>query len=129
MAKLKGLMGCSIELARRRPVGALVIESAFASIPELGQELYRWLPVRWLARIRYDNAQKIPALDTAILVIHSPDDDIVPFAHGRLLFERLGRPERWSYPLGHVPLFVLLPWRDGRVVKWIERSIPALARD
>lgn len=83
----------AIELAGRRPVAALVIESAFTSIPKLGQELYRWLPVRWLARIRYDSAKKIHALDAALLVVHSPQDDIVPFAHGRRLFELAGEPK------------------------------------
>jgi len=115
--------GVAIELARRRSVAALVLESPFTSVPDLGQELYRWLPVRWLARIRYDNAAKIAALDVPVLVVHSPRDDIVPFAHGRRLFELAREPKAFlETGGGH---------NDGGFVQrreWIER-VGAFLRD
>lgn len=80
----------AIELARRRPLAAVVAESAFTSIPDVGAAVYPWLPVRLLARIRYDNLSKIDALRAPLLLVHSPEDEIVPFAHAERLRERSG---------------------------------------
>jgi len=85
-------------LAAKEPVAALILESTFISVPELAAELYPWLPVRQLARLQYnalacleegaeqdDGGRRIPTL-----VVHSPDDDIVPFRHGQVLAAAAG---------------------------------------
>lgn len=77
----------AIELSLRRDVAAVVLESAFLSIPEVGARVYPLLPVKWLARIRYDNRAKIAAVGAPVLLIHSPNDEIVPIEHGRALFQ------------------------------------------
>ena len=82
----------AIELARRRGVAGLVLEHAFTSLPDLGAELYRWLPVRMLARIRYDNVRKLAQLRTPVMIVHSKDDEIVPVAHAERLSEVAGGP-------------------------------------
>ena len=40
-------------LATQHPPRALIVESAFTSVPDFGAEIYPWLPVRLLARLRY----------------------------------------------------------------------------
>ncbi len=75
----------SIELARRREVTALVLESGFTSIPEMGRLAYPWLPSGRLARVQYDNRVKIGALEARLLLLHSPEDEIVPFAQAEAL--------------------------------------------
>ena len=77
----------AIELARRRPVRALVTEGAFTSIPAVGAGHYWWLPVRWLARVKYDNLAKLGGLRQPWLLLHSPRDEVVPFDHAQRLFE------------------------------------------
>lgn len=77
----------AIELARRRPVAALVVEDTFTALTEVGAEVYPWLPVRWISRARYDSLAKVRDLRVPFLVIHSPDDRLVPFAHGRRLHD------------------------------------------
>ncbi len=37
----------------------------------------------------------MPEVRAPILVLHSPDDEIVPFAHGRRLFEAAPSPKRF----------------------------------
>lgn len=90
----------AIELARRRRVACVVVESVFTSVPDLGQELYRWLPVRLLSRFRYDNEAKVAALGVPLLVVHSPDDEIVPFAHGKAVFSAASEPKRFLLTAG-----------------------------
>jgi fermentation-respiration switch protein FrsA (DUF1100 family) len=78
--------------ARQRPA-ALILASAFISAPDLGRDLYPWLPVGWLARMRYDTRAALSDATCPVLVAHSPDDEIVPYRHGRALFEAASRPK------------------------------------
>ena len=66
---------------------ALIIESSFLSIPELGQQHYPLLPIKLIASIRYDSKQHIQNVQCPILVIHSKDDEVIPFNHGQGLYE------------------------------------------
>ena len=80
-------------LAANRPCGAVILESAFTSAPALGAEIYPFLPVRALARIRYDTLARMPQLRCPVLVVHSPQDEIVPFSHGKALFAAANPPK------------------------------------
>ena len=75
--------GVAAELAVRETVGGLVLQSTFTSIPDMGAELFPWLPVRWLGTIRYDTRSKLPRLHVPVLVMHSPADELVSFHHGK----------------------------------------------
>lgn len=85
----------AVELATRRDPGRLIVESAFASLPEIGAKAYPWLPVRWLSRIRYESLAKAPGLALPVMVIHSPDDHLVPIGQGRRLHDVLPGPTRF----------------------------------
>jgi hypothetical protein len=82
-------------LAGRQKPGALVIASSFTSVPYLGQQLYPYLPVRWLARIRYDTREYLRAVTAPVLIAHSLQDDIVPFEHGQALFAAAHPPKQF----------------------------------
>jgi len=77
--------------ARTRPAG-LIVESAFTSVPDLGQELYPWLPVRWLSRFDYATRRYIADVRAPVLVVHSRDDEIAPFHHGEAIFAAAPEP-------------------------------------
>jgi hypothetical protein len=85
--------GPTIELAQDMTPGAIIIESAFISSAQMGKELLPFIPVGWLIRHRFDNAKKIGNIKTPILVIHSPDDDTIPYRHGQRLFELAPEPK------------------------------------
>jgi hypothetical protein len=72
---------------------ALVLESTFTSIPDIGAEIYPYLPVRAISRIHYDTKAIIADVGCPLLVIHSPDDDLVPYHHGRALFDAAREPK------------------------------------
>jgi fermentation-respiration switch protein FrsA (DUF1100 family) len=82
------------DLAVRTQPGAVILESAFTSVPDMAARLYPWLPVRWLASYRYDNAAKIRNISVPVLVMHSRDDEIIPFAHGERLYALAKEPKR-----------------------------------
>ena len=74
-------------LAREHSPGALFLEATFTSMPELGQQLYPIFPARLLARFEYNTLAYVVEVDGPVLVVHSRDDELIPFAHGRRLFE------------------------------------------
>jgi hypothetical protein len=86
------------ELALRRPVGGLVLQSTWLSVPALGADLFPWLPARWLATIRYDTQQKVAALTVPVLILHSRADSIIPYRHGETL-HALASPPKWFHEL------------------------------
>jgi fermentation-respiration switch protein FrsA (DUF1100 family) len=80
-------------LAAAHTPGALVLASTFTSVPDLGAELYRFVPVRWLSRYRYDTLERMGRVRAPVLVIHSRDDEIVPYAHGRKIHAAANEPK------------------------------------
>jgi fermentation-respiration switch protein FrsA (DUF1100 family) len=82
-------------LAQDHPPAALIIESTFTSIPDMAAQIYFFLPVRLLARIDYNTLARLPELTTPILIIHSPDDEVIPYAHGQRLFAAAHEPKEF----------------------------------
>lgn len=80
-------------LASRVPCGALAIEAGFTSIADMGRRHYPYLPVEWLVRFRYPGIEFMRGARCPVLVMHSPDDEIVPFEMGRRLFEAAPSPK------------------------------------
>ncbi len=80
------------KLATEVEAGGLIVESSFSSVPDIASELYWWLPVRWLARIKFPTLDLVAAADEPLLVVHSPDDEIIPFQHGQRIFDAAEGP-------------------------------------
>lgn len=85
----------ALELTLRRPCGGLILESAFTSTVDMGRRAFPYLPVAWIVRYRYDNLSKIAKVGRPVLILHSPEDDIIPFEMGRRLFETADEPKRF----------------------------------
>lgn len=87
--------GSTAQLALEVDSAAVILESAFRSVPAMAKQLYPWLPVRSLARIHFDNESKVGLFKTQLLVIHSRDDSIIPYAHGRILYDLAPDPKEF----------------------------------
>lgn len=83
------------QLATRVKAGALIVESTFSSAEELAKSVYWYLPVKLLARIHYPTAKYILNVSSPVLVIHSPQDEIVPYKQGRQIFDLAPEPKRF----------------------------------
>jgi hypothetical protein len=88
--------GICVQMARERPVGALVLEAALTSVGDVAAHHYPYLPARWLALDRFDNVAKIPFVSVPVLMIHGERDRIVPVRFGRALFEAAVEPKEIS---------------------------------
>ncbi len=85
--------GVASGLALREPVSALILQSTFASIPDLGGELFPWLPVRKLHRIHYDTVNRLPRIHAPVLVVHSRTDNLIGFHHAERNFAAANAPK------------------------------------
>jgi hypothetical protein len=74
------------------PAG-LVVESTFSSGLDMGRRLYPVLPVRLITRIDYPVKDYVTAVEAPLLVIHSRDDEIIPFDMGRAVFDAATGPK------------------------------------
>lgn len=83
----------AVELAAQVQPGAAILESGFTSVADLGSTLYPWLPVRFLTRHFYPSIDSITRLRCPVMVAHSRDDELIPFAHGKRLFEAAPEPK------------------------------------
>ncbi len=83
----------AIDLASRVPVAGLIVEGALTSAVDRGQELYPYIPIRWIARSRFTSIDKLSGITVPKLFLHAARDDVIPQAHGRRLFEAAPPPK------------------------------------
>jgi uncharacterized protein len=82
-------------IAMQKQPAALILESTFTSIPDLGARLYPIFPVRLLSRFKYNTVDFVRRVQSPVLVIHSSQDDIVPYDLGRMVYQAAGEPKEF----------------------------------
>lgn len=119
----------AIELASRHVPGALVVESTFTSLPEVGQRVYWFLPVRLLMSYRYDSIRKVGAIPCPKLFLHGTDDRLIPISMGRRLFEAACPPKRFiETPGDHGSAGMMAdPIYIEEVGRWLDEALAAPA--
>ncbi len=85
----------AVWLAQEHIPKVLIVESAFASIQDMAAELYPYFPTKFLVRFDYKTIDYIRRVKCPVLVIHSPEDEIIPFSHGRKLFAAANGPKEF----------------------------------
>jgi len=96
--------------ARSHTPGALILESVFTSMPDIAAKLYPYLPVKLLSRFKYDTEEYLKGINCPVLIVHSPDDEMMPFRHGQRLFETAKEPKEFLKISGsHNEGFVISP--------------------
>jgi fermentation-respiration switch protein FrsA (DUF1100 family) len=83
----------AVDLVSRVPAAALIVEGALTSVIQRGQELYPYIPVRWIGRSRFASIEKISRVTIPKLFLHARADDVIPLAHGRRLFAAASPPK------------------------------------
>jgi hypothetical protein len=83
------------QLACDKPVRGLILESAFTSAPDMARQLYPLLPARLLCAARYDTLASVQRLAIPKLIAHSAEDEMIPYAMSRRLFEAAAPPKRF----------------------------------
>lgn len=84
-----------IDLASKVKVGAVITEDTFSSVIDMAKRVYPFLP-SFLFSIRLDSVSKIKNINAPILIIHSKNDEIVPFDMGKKLFDAAKEPKEFA---------------------------------
>lgn len=81
--------------AANRNVGGLVLDSAFLDLKTMVRDVYPFVPVK-LAKYNFPTRKYVPEERSyPVMVMHSPEDDIVGFHHGELLYQQIKEPKRF----------------------------------
>jgi fermentation-respiration switch protein FrsA (DUF1100 family) len=72
---------------------ALIVESSFTSGADMARRLYPVYPARLLTRLEYPAIDNIARSPCPVLVVHSRDDEIIPFAMGQALHAAAPTPK------------------------------------
>jgi fermentation-respiration switch protein FrsA (DUF1100 family) len=117
--------GPAVELALRAPAAGLIVDSGFASIPEMAKVTLPWFPMS-LAAIRFDNLSKLPRITLPTMVLHSPQDDVIPYEQARRNFAAAAGPKRFVVLKGkHNDGFLDSQPGYGEAMKSFLASLPA----
>ena len=82
------------DLAARRAVAGLILESTPSSILDVARHHYPMIPVRLFLSARYDALAKIARVKAPVLILHSAQDEIVPFTMAEKLYAAASEPKR-----------------------------------
>ena len=90
-------LGASVaaDLASRAPSGGVILESGFSSARDMARHLYPGLHWILYRRFDFDAAERLSRAQSPTLVLHSPNDEIIPSALGRRLFDAAPEPKRF----------------------------------
>lgn len=71
--------GVATEIAHRHPdIRALVLQSGFGALADIGRIHYPYLPVDALLFDRYENTKKLPEMHMPVLLLHGARDALIP---------------------------------------------------
>jgi len=80
-------------LAARTSPAAVILESCFTSGPDMAARLYPFLPARLITRIKYPVKEYVTQISSPLLVVHSRQDEIIPFDMGEAVFAAAPEPK------------------------------------
>lgn len=106
--------GIAVQLAAQQGIAALVLDSPYTSIVDVGASRYPWLPVRLLSKDPFESLQFAGMVTEPVLIQQCDKDRVVPYSQGRTLYAALGSAEklfRTVEGICHVPnILPMLPY-------------------
>jgi pimeloyl-ACP methyl ester carboxylesterase len=84
------------DVASRRTVGAVVLESGFSSASSVASSALPWLPrfLHFLGKNRFESARKLKTVKAPILIAHGDPDHTIPTSEAQLLYAAANEPKK-----------------------------------
>ncbi len=92
--------GPAVYLAEKHEVAGLIVESSFVT----AFRVMTRIPLVPFDKLR--NLSRIGKVECPVMVIHSRDDDVIPFWHGQTLYRKARQPKRCCWLEGATHNFV-----------------------
>jgi len=74
---------------------AVILESTFTSARDMARRVFPLLSRLVMLRYDFDSKDAVGRIGAPVLVLHSPDDEIIPYELGRDLYEAVPGPKRF----------------------------------
>lgn len=84
----------AVDLALHRPVCGLIMQSTFTSARDMAKKILPIAPL-FLIRTEMNSIEKIARVHVPKLIVHSTEDEMIPFAMGKRLFEAALEPKQF----------------------------------
>jgi hypothetical protein len=81
------------KLATEQTPAALILESTFTSLADIGGRYFPFLPAQYIVGDAFDTRSCLEKVNCPVLVVHSQDDEIIPYRYGEALFEAAREPK------------------------------------
>ncbi len=78
--------GVAAYLASLRTVERLVLVTPFDSVEAVAAEQFRFFPVRWLLRDRYESSKYVQSVSAPTLIVVAARDEVIPLARTQALY-------------------------------------------
>jgi fermentation-respiration switch protein FrsA (DUF1100 family) len=85
----------AIQLAEQVQPKLLVTESTFSSAPDMAARMFPFLPSKILCRYKYNSAERIKNIHCPVIIAHGPEDNTVPYAFGKRIFDAANEPKHF----------------------------------
>ncbi|GAH99299.1 unnamed protein product, partial [marine sediment metagenome] len=82
-------------LAKEVKARALILDSTFTSIKDIAAELHPYLLVRKFFKFDYPTIDYLKGAGIPVLIIHSGEDDYIPFSHAIKLYNAANEPRQF----------------------------------
>ncbi len=101
----------AINLALRRPVKSLILESTFFSLKDLVGRTFPYFLFYPFIPQKFNNGKKIKDIHVPLFIIHGDADTTVPLSQGEKLFNAANDPKRFWLVKGahHTDAYELVP--------------------
>jgi len=86
--------GIAVQLAAAHDFAAVVLDSPYTAIADVGAERYPWLPVRLLSKDPFDSLAYAGKVTEPVRIQHCTQDRVVPYAQGQHLFASLASTDK-----------------------------------
>ena len=86
--------GVAAELATTEKVKALILESPYTSFPAIAAEKMPYLLPGLLMRYRLNTLKRAGQIKIPVLILHGTDDELIPCAHSRKIYDALPAPKK-----------------------------------
>lgn len=80
-------------LAAKVHPGALILESTFSSARDMAKSVFPLLSRLLILRFSFNSLAKVNKIECPLLVLHSKEDEIIPFHMGRKIFHAANQPK------------------------------------
>jgi len=73
----------------------LILELTFTSMTEVSQQHYPFIPTSIIVKHKYETLNKLKNISCPIVIVHSRNDEVIPFTHAEINFERANQPKKF----------------------------------